>query len=85
MAFEDLVGRLVLDKKYHLGAAETRDSVNERKSSTAAAATFGTEHLPVCRALCQVPEAFSPRKPGRKLLSVSSPFHRRQQGLRRVK
>lgn len=29
MAFEDLVGRLVLNKKYHLGAAETCKSTYE--------------------------------------------------------
>ena len=33
MAFEDLVGRLVLNKKYHLGAAETCNSMNELKPS----------------------------------------------------
>ena len=34
MAFEDLVRRLILNKKYHLGAAETRNSMNELKLPT---------------------------------------------------
>ena len=34
MAFEDLVRRLILNKKYHLGAAETCNSVDELTLST---------------------------------------------------
>lgn len=34
MAFEDLVRRLILNKKYHLGAAKTCNSMNGLKLST---------------------------------------------------
>lgn len=53
MAFEDLVGRLTLNKKYHLGAAETGNSMNELTQSTRMVAPFARDLL-LCLTLCSI-------------------------------
>lgn len=82
-ASEDLVGRLVLNKKYHLGAAETRDSGNERKLPTAEAATFARAPSGVPGAVPSTGCLLSPQQWER--CSVSSPSHSGQHGLGKVK